>query len=236
MNPFFHFKHFGTLSHAITTKASGNIAYHVGDDKNRVDTNHHTLAQTLGYPEKNLVFMQQIHSDKIEIITQKPDTILSCDALLSNQKGIALMVIVADCIPILLFDPIKNVIGVIHAGREGLIKEIIPKTLKKMCEHFESNINDILVGIGPSISGVCYEIGSKMAELLMPKFSNVLSYSEEKCTFDGTKLAFLQLENSGILKANIEHINICNHCKTDTFYSYRAEGNTGRFSGVIWLN
>jgi len=129
------------LLHAFTTKEGGfslapftgnNLAYHVQDNPNTVDKNHLELSKTLNYSSKKLIHMKQVHGSTIIEINKKPPQgqIPICDALITNQTNIPLMVMVADCLPVLIYDPKKKVIAAVHAGRAGIFSKIIPQTIK----------------------------------------------------------------------------------------------------------
>ena len=157
------------LLHAFSTKQNGfsiepfaqnNLAYHVNDNTQTVYKNHIHYAQYLNYNIESLVHMNQIHGDKIVIIDKDTDLtkIPQCDAMITKEKEIPLMVMVADCIPILIYDPIKKVIAVVHAGRTGVFLKILTKTLQMMQRSFKSSAEDLLIVLGPSIRNCCYEV------------------------------------------------------------------------------
>ena len=222
----------------FTTQENGNLAFHVGDNKKNVIQNHTKLAQKHNYKLTHLIHMKQIHSDTIHIVTQE-DNFYSpptCDALLTNIKGIALMVMVADCTPIILRDEMIGVIGVIHAGRAGAFQNIVSKTLLLMQDKFHSHIEDIQVAIGPSIGVCCYEVGQEIYdEAKELKLAYSVKQKGEKFYLDVGKIIDSQLRESGILNTNIQKSNICNCCHKVKYYSYRASQKTGRFAGVVQL-
>jgi polyphenol oxidase len=238
MNPFLHFKHlskFTNLKHAITTRKSGNIAFHVNDKLANVEQNHTQLSHDIGYDKERLVYMNQVHGSNVEIINEVPTSVPTCDAMLTNKKNIPLMVMVADCIPLIVYDPTQKVIGVIHAGRAGLIDEVILRTIESMEREYNSKSEEILVGVGPSITAMCYEIGSDLATHLMTHYGDFIFRKEDKYYFDAPSLAYDQLRIAGVHVDHIEHFNICNHCHTNEFYSYRQDNSTGRFAAFITL-
>ncbi len=233
------------IMHAYSTRVEGvskygnNLAYHVNDIKEDVDKNHTQLASCLHYTLDNLVHMNQVHNDKIHIIdeTHNYNKIPTCDALVTNKKKVPLMVMVADCIPVLIYDPVKEVIAAIHAGRAGIFKEIIPKTIKKMKKKYSSNSKDMIVSLGPSIHQCCYEVGKEIkeeAEQLGYGYS--IQTDRENYYLDLITIGYQQLLDSGIEKDKIEKSSYCTACHTDIFYSYRAEDkHCGRFAGIIML-
>ncbi len=233
------------IMHAFTTRLDGiskfnnNLAYHVNDSSYNVDKNHNKLAKYLQYPINRLVHMNQVHGDQITIINNNHDNkeVPTCDALITQEKELPLMVMVADCNPILIYDPIREVIAAIHAGRAGIFSNIISKTIKKMQKLYECEPKDILVSIGPSIHQCCYEVGNEIKEE-----TNRLGYDyaimtdENKYFLDLISIAKRQLKETGVTIKNIEISKYCTACNTDIFFSYRAENNScGRFAGVIML-
>lgn len=219
---------------------SNNLAFHVGDNPDDVVKNHQKLAEEMGYDLNKLVHMRQIHSDKIVIVDPAIhdfDHPPECDALITNEPALPLMVMTADCTPVLLFDPVKNVIAVAHAGRAGAVKEIVPKTIQKMCKKFGSIIDDILVTLGPSIGGCCYEVGKKIGkEVLDSDYAFAVLQKDGSYFLEVNAIIHRQLEGIGIPKRHIDDVNICNACENETYFSYRADQQkTGRIAGVLML-
>lgn len=211
----------------FTQVQEGNLGLHVGDNALHVKTNRESLKKKLGVSK--LVFMEQVHGNEVVII-QSGDENPTCDALLCNQKDIGLAVMAADCIPILFYDLNKSIIGVAHAGRVGTALHVGQKTVEKMVEVLGSNIENIHISMGPCIQQCCYEVGkeatSGLEKCLHVKngryFLDLLSFNKE---------SFLEL---GIKAEHIEVSSICTCCNHD-YFSYRREGKTGRFCGVITL-
>jgi polyphenol oxidase len=217
--------------------SSANLAFHVGDDLNDVITNHETLANTLGYDRKRLIHMRQIHSDTIIVVDDglSFETPPECDALITNRLSTPLMVMSADCTPILLYDPIHHAIGAVHAGRAGALKEILPKTIMTMEKEFGSVASTINVILGPSIHGCCYEINSAIAKETHDKgYFDALRVENEKIFLDVNTILTMQLARLGVEK--IEVIDECTACHNDRYFSYRADAQqTGRIAGIIIL-
>ncbi|HEY9203583.1 MAG TPA: peptidoglycan editing factor PgeF [Sulfurimonas sp.] len=228
---------FPELLHAFTTKESDNLAFHVQDDEINVQKNHSLLAKELGYEKNSLVHMKQIHSDIVHIVKDEDfDTPPTCDALVTNKQNTPLMVMVADCSPILFYDNEKRVIAAAHAGRQGAFKNIVKNVLDKMKTEFGSDPKNIYVSIGASIGVCCYEVGG---EIYDEAKELGLEYAMQKRDgsfyLDVGAILLKQLLSCSIKKENIEFCDDCSCCKTETYYSYRGEGQTGRFAGVISL-
>lgn len=211
----------------FTQKSDGNLGLHVGDNVLHVKKNREALRSKLGVSK--LVFMKQVHGNEVAII-QNGDENPTCDALVCNQKDIGLAVMAADCIPILFQDLDKRVVGVAHAGRVGTALHVGQKTVEKMVEAFGSKIENIHISMGPCIQHCCYEVGSEATKGL----EKCLHVKNGKYFLDlpsFNKEDFLQL---GILEENIQISPICTCCDK-AYFSYRREGKTGRFCGVVTL-
>ena len=248
---YIHNKFFDTkkVISMFTTRSGGhsqapyhslNLAFHVNDNNKDVLINHQNLARTLGYAYERLVHMQQIHSDKIVVVAPTIHNFANppeCDALITNQTNIPLMVMTADCTPVLFYDHVKQVIAVAHAGRAGAIKGIVPKTIQKMCNEFGCHIQNITVVLGPSIGACCYEVGEKIAkEVIQSGYDLAVVFENEKYSLDVNSIINHQLKNLGIDTKQIEDLSICNACQNETYFSYRADKQkTGRFAGIIML-
>ncbi len=236
LTAFFTTRHGGV---SVSPYDSGNLAFHVGDNAADVLVNHDLLAASAGYDRSRLIHMRQIHSDRIVIAdeTLTFDTPPECDALLTDRPDTPLMVMSADCTPILLHDPIRNVIGAIHAGRAGALAEILPKTIRMMIQTYGSVIGDIRISMGPSIHGCCYEINTAIAaDVEAGGYYPALRFVQEKIYLDVNTILTLQLQQMGIEKDQVEVIESCTACESRTFFSYRADHqHTGRIAGVIML-
>ena len=227
------------ITHGFTTKKNGNLAFHVGDDVNNVNKNHTLLAREMLYKRDKLVHMKQIHSSIVKIIdnidnfTNPP----ICDAMITNSKNTPLMVMVADCSPILFYDAKRDVIAVAHAGRAGAFKNIIQTVIRSFTDDFDSHPNDIVVSIGASIGSCCYEVGEDIySEAKELNLAYAISKRQDSYYLDISKILKSQLINAKILENSIEFSNECSCCKNEKYFSYRAQNITGRFAGVIFLN
>ena len=240
--------HTDNLLHAFTTRIEGfslkpfyqnNLAYHVNDDPKKVQQNHMRLAQYLDYDFERLVHMDQVHGDTIKIIDNDSDLnhIPQCDALITKEKNIPLMVMVADCIPIMIYDKEEKVIAVVHAGRAGVFAQLLPKTLKTMQMRFNSNKQNLIIVLGPSIHKCCYEVGKEIKEEAEKLgYAYAIHSDNGNYYLDLISIIKEQLQDMNILKENIEYSPFCTSCHKDLFFSYRAENKiTGRFCGLLKL-
>ncbi len=233
------------LFHTITDRYGGvseapydslNLALHVGDNVEDVIQNRILTSQKYDFSIKNLIFMDQVHSNHVTVIEHAMDNrIENCDALITNERKIPLMVMVADCIPIMIYDPDKKVIGVVHAGRNGTFLRIVEKTILKMQERYDCVSEDIMIGLGASIQRCCYEVGKDLADICTNNFGKgFIMMRDGKYFLDLQALNLAQLLALGIKEKNIEISPTCTACD-DNYFSYRREGKTGRFAGFIMI-
>ncbi|WP_419671460.1 peptidoglycan editing factor PgeF [Aliarcobacter butzleri] len=217
------------VKYFFSDKTDGNLAYHVGDIKENVDKNRQKLALKYDYKNEDLCYMNQIHSANVVVVDENsPKYIDNCDALITKTKNLPLMVMVADCIPILMFDEVKGVIAAIHAGRNSTFLKISEITSKKMIEDFSCKTENIKVIMGPSIQKCCYEVNDELKNIVEKSFGKEFVIGNN---IDLQGINKKLLENLGI--KNIEISSICTKCSNKPFFSYRKEKNTGRFAGVI---
>ena len=209
---------------------SFNLAFHTGDDPETVEANRSILQKRLGID--HIVWMDQVHGDNIEIVTSCPTRpVPSCDALVTKAKGVALAVMVAYCIPVLIYDPHKEIVAAVHAGRNGTFLEIVPKTVKRMEKSFGSRPEELWVRMGPSIRRCCYEVSPEIAEIAQKNFGE--QYVNGR-SLDLQSLNRDQLLQLGTKPENIGISPICTCCDPN-YFSYRREDVTGRFAGMVWM-
>mmetsp|Transcript_23295 Transcript_23295/g.11225 ORF Transcript_23295/g.11225 Transcript_23295/m.11225 type:complete len:257 (+) Transcript_23295:134-904(+) len=229
------------LWHGIFTRKNGysqppydslNVSFDVGDEQKHVEKNRELIQSCSG--AEYLSFVNQVHGTEVIICNQKHSdkaAPLEGDAIVTDKAGKFLVIQVADCQAILMFDPIKKVVANVHSGWRSSIRNIAGKTVNVMKESFGSKTSNIIAGIAPSLGPCCTEFKNYKNEFDQ-KF---LNYKKSTCFFDFWKATCDQLCNAGVNKNNIYTADICTRCNTDTFFSYRKEKNTGRFAAVIGL-
>lgn len=210
--------------------------------------NRKRLAKAVSGREIPLITLRQIHSDSIVTIRSNIpfDAVPEADAMITVQTGILLAIQTADCLPVLVVDPVRKVIAAIHAGWRGLLKRIVPKVIGQMQKDFSTASADCLVVIGPGIGACCYEVGEEIIESFSKEFtakdSFFRSFNRKDLSSRATNSLDLvaacrhQLIETGVPQVNIFSSEFCTSCRTDIFFSHRAEGNkTGRMMGVIGI-
>lgn len=187
---------------------------------------------------KNLTSNVQIHSDIVNVV-EKCDIGLKKDgdALITNLTNTPLLIFTADCVPIALIDKKNKAIGLIHAGWRGTYSKIVKNTIDKMIEKYNTNPEDIVSVIGPSIGRCCYEVSEELIE----KFNTILTNKDEKFYIIKEGKYHLDLWNvneqilkeCNVKKENIINLNICTSCESDRFHSYRKHDKTNERIGMI---
>ena len=208
---------------------SCNLALHVEDDPKDVKENRRLTCKELGIQTDQLITMDQVHGANVRLVRGKcADAVPQCDALITDRKDLALVVMCADCSPVLIYDPVREAIAALHVGRAGLLKNIVKATVTKMQEEFGTNPRDLHVSIGPNIKHCCYELRGKALEEVKEPFSwYVMGKSFD---MDGV----LEQQFNILNVTNVEHSKVCTSCDED-YFSYRRDGITGRQAGIVMM-
>lgn len=190
---------------------------------------------------------KQSHTDNIVILDDSnidENYFENADGIITNLKDIALVTYFADCQPILLYDPVNNVIGNIHSGWRGTSKKIIVNAINIMVDKFSCDISNIRVYFGPSILQCCFEVDDDVFTIFKDSFDNIDKYIKKGRDVYGSKKYYIDtvginsmllLEN-GVKKGNIFYSNICTKCNYEKIFSYRSkDGNVGRNISLICL-
>ncbi|MFC1443870.1 peptidoglycan editing factor PgeF [Streptacidiphilus sp. N1-10] len=212
-----------------------NLGGAVGDDSAAVRENRRLAAAGLGLDPADVAWMNQVHGkDVAEVAGRQPDgTAPTADALVGAGPGRALAVLTADCVPVLLADPVAGVVGAAHAGRPGLAAGVVPEAVAAMVA-LGAEAGRITAAIGPSVCGHCYEVPVKLrAEVAGVEPATWSETSWGTPALDLPAGVRAQLTALGVTVADLPHI--CTMESPDHF-SYRREQRTGRLAGYVWLN
>lgn len=214
--------------------ASLNLGRSVGDALDNVLQNHQRLAKTVGYDPARLFERSQVHGSDVCEIYHGDDPaqvrLGQGDALVARHAGTAVGVRVADCVPVLVGDPVSGHVAAIHAGWRGIVAGIVPEALKVL----GGDPSRFICGIGPSIGPCCFEVGDEVASQLAECVGDgiVLRRGPTKPHVDLWRAVELQLNRVGI--KTIDTLGECTQCSREQFFSYRAEGpQSGRMLAVI---
>ncbi|HYD35639.1 MAG TPA: peptidoglycan editing factor PgeF [Vitreimonas sp.] len=237
--------------HGLSDRQHGNLSFLVGDDPSAVTANRRRFAEKVGIDAEAIVISQLIHGTNIVCVNSSdvgrgaldPSTAIPhADGLLTNETNVPLLVIVADCAALSVYDPIKKVIGVVHVGWRGAAAGIIDEILQKMSAEYGSQPVDIMCEISPCLHQCCFEVGSEVKEQFVHKYGTKVEHffiatdQENNYMFDFSGLIQELLIRNGLQTQNIEASSICTSSNTEKYFSYRAEkGKTGRFGSVMML-
>ncbi|MFQ6082033.1 MAG: peptidoglycan editing factor PgeF [Candidatus Aminicenantia bacterium] len=200
-----------------------------------------SLIENFNLEKFSILSLRQIHSDKFHIIEKTPNKILRGDALITSRPYILFTIRTADCLPILLFDPKKRVIGAIHSGWRGTVKQITKKVVKKMITSLGISSSSLFAFLGPCICQKCYQVGREVKEMLemnLPKYNSFLvsTRESEKHFLDLRKANIIQLNQAVLKDTNIINIELCTKCNPRLFHSYRREPHTkGRMLAFVGI-
>jgi polyphenol oxidase len=261
------------LLHGFSTRTGGVSTGFGGTDLNlggSVDTpknvaeNRKRFLQALSPAAKGqrLVTMKQVHSGTIHVVTDVPEQRLVGDGMITQVPGLLLAVQVADCVPVLIVDPVRRAVGAFHAGWRGTVKRIVEKGVGMMRMAYGSDPADLYAAIGPCVGQCCYRVGNEVVSEFKSQFeygdalfANVFDDDPVKKKYP---LLFLtarapghsdlgpqihldlveanrrQLIAAGVKQEHIWSSDLCTSCNTDRLFSHRAEkGHTGRMMGVV---
>lgn len=191
----------------------------------------------LGIPINSVYIPLQRHTDNVQVLYHDQEPKIA-DAVITNRKGILIGVQVADCVPILLYDRKRYIIGAVHAGWRGTAAGILKNTIKAMMDRFFSSPRDILVAFGPSIRWCCYGVGYEVIDAIEKSTGKGEYYMNrgDKYYLDLQTANKYQLLSIGIPTENIGLSDECTFCHPEKYFSYRfAKGTTGRQYGLIGL-
>lgn len=238
---FSHFSSFPGLSHGVFTREGGvspppfdtlNIGFSVGDDPARVEENRKRMLSL--FPAKTPVFLHQVHGTACLVLPEgqeKPGLPPAADAVITNAENLHLVIQTADCQAVLVYDPVSRTIAGIHAGWRGCISGITEKVICLMEKEFCAKPQNMLAGISPSLGPCCGEFIHYKKEIP----GRYWEFRVDETHFDFPAITRSRLIASGLQPENIEVSSICTKCNSRKFFSYRAEGKTGRFASVISL-
>ena len=241
-----------SVPHCFTTRLGGvsegylsslNIGLHRGDDPKNVEENYRILTDALGCSLSDLVLTNQIHTDIVRVVRREEAGKSldnrdwpQCDALITGDPGVALVVFAADCTPILLHDPVTGAVGAAHAGWKGTALGIAAKTVEAMVREYGCKAENIHAAIGPNISFCCFETDRDVPDAM------VEALGEEANAFirpKGNKY-YVNLKEINALwlrRAGVEHIEVsdaCTVCQCERFWSHRVtRGQRGSQGAII---
>ncbi len=229
-----------------TTRAGGvsappfdtfNLGDHVGDDPKAVAANRSRLAATLGLAEKGgvdrVVWMNQVHGDRVEVVDGPRDTAIDdTDALVTSAPRLALAVVTADCVPVLMADARAGVVAAVHAGRDGAARGVVVRAVEAMLG-LGAQAGDISALLGPAVSGRNYEVPAAMADEVEAALPG-----SRTTTSSGTPGLDLRAGIACQLRGlGVTAIDVDPRCTVadPTLFSHRRGAPTGRLASLVWM-
>ena len=229
------------LEHGVFTRKGGmslppydslNVSYNTGDRHEHVTGNLGFIKDRVG--AGNIMYMHQVHGTEIITLHRDDHNNLAtreADAIITDVPSLGIMVKQADCQGVIIHDGIRSVVAVVHCGWRGNVQDILGLVVDRMRSEFGCNAKNLSAAIGPSLGPCCAEFTAYRD--MFPEEFNRYIVSENH--FDLWEISRMQLSRAGVSEDNIEIAGICTKCNTDMFYSYRAEGDTGRFGTVAMI-
>lgn len=244
----------GLVNHCISTREGGvsggcyssmNLRFNCDDSRENVLENFRRIAQAAGMNYERLVLSKQVHEDNVHTVEDEDigngimfeNRFKSADGLITDKKGVGLVTLYADCVPLLFLDKKNAVIASSHSGWKGTVKNIGGKTVEKMIRDYGSDPADILCAIGPSIRVDHFEVGDDVAEVFIDSFGSDTAVKYGGRYHVDMQLAIRrQLTAAGIAPENIDDCNICTYCSSELLFSHRkTQGRRGNFGAFIEL-
>jgi YfiH family protein len=214
--------------------ASLNVATHVGDDPDAVAANRVLVAQSAGVDPSRLVVMDQVHGSTVVAVDDVPVEPPSADALVTTAAGLGLVVMVADCVPIVLAS--DHAVGVVHAGRRGVETGVVAAAVAAMRAQSPGDAGAIRAVIGPAVCGPCYEVPQDLHDAVAAVTPEASARTRTGTpALDLRAAVTAQLHAAGVAGDDIERLDGCT-VEDPALYSYRRDGVTGRFAMVAWLS
>ena len=251
------FDEFGTLVHGFSTRLGGksegcfaamNLSFNVGDNADTVKENYRLLCGALNIDPESLIISHQTHKTNVLAVTGAdrgkniwvPRDYSDIDALITNERGVALVTHSADCCILGFYDPHRQVIAAAHAGWRGTAAEIGRKTVEKMINDYGCCPENILAAVAPSIGKCCYEVDDPvLAEFKKLQYLNLekILFPKEngKYMLDLWEANAQILESTGIKRENIDMTDICTNCQSEYFHSHRATGGKRGVNGIVMM-
>jgi hypothetical protein len=212
---------------------SFNLGDHVGDDPADVAANRARAARALGVADDRLVWMSQVHGSRVAVVDGPQDGPMpETDALVTSRPGLVLCVLAADCVPVLLADPVAGVVAAVHAGREGVRKGVVPATLSAMAS-LGARARHVTALLGPAVCGSCYEVpGPMQAEV-----ARIVPAAAVRTRAGSPGLDLRAGLAELLTRAGIPEVVQDPRCTVEDrhLFSHRRDGVTGRQAGLVWL-
>ena len=245
----------GQMNLSLAREVAMHMEASEEESRAKVRENHERLASAIGYTTDALIFSNQTHTDNIRIMQDidrgngftRPNEYHDTDGMMTDITGQALMTFYADCVPLLIVDPVHKAIANVHSGWRGTIKGIGAKAVRMMHEVYGSNPSKMVAAIGPSICMDCFEVSKDVAEKFLDKYDASVSKKmvrEGRLTETGEQKYHVDLQlacmenflEAGLKKQNVSVPDLCTSCNMEYLFSHRAShGRRGNQAAVLML-
>ncbi|HBR29223.1 MAG TPA: peptidoglycan editing factor PgeF [Firmicutes bacterium] len=220
----------------VTERSTKGSIGELTEKEAEAENRRHFLA-VFGLTADQTWLLKQVHGDVILAVEGPPSpgtTRPEADALVTNGRGVGLATIHADCVPVVLVDPVRRVIGAVHAGWKGTLAGIAPKTLDVMAAKYGSVPSDCFAAIGPAIGPCCYRVTPERVALFQKKWPQLdWEASRSNSTLDLPRINQELLVDYGLKPTRIEQSQLCTACRRADFYSFRREQTGQRMLSVV---
>lgn len=240
-----------SVPHCFTTRFGGvskgyleslNIGIHRGDEWENVLKNYEILGETLNFDPRNAVLSHQTHTDIVLRVGRAQGgaglyapELPECDALITDEPGVALVIFTADCTPILLHDPVTGAVGAAHAGWRGTASAVAAKTVAAMTWEFGTDPANVRAAIGPNIGPCCFETHSDVPEAMVAAFGQEAKKSIRQAG-DKYYVNLKEINAMVLRRAGVRHMDIsadCTACQSRRFWSHRVTGGLRGSQGAV---
>ena len=253
------FNQYRWLRHGCSTRLGGvsdgihstmNLGFQNGDQPERVYENYNRICAAIGVQSESVVHAKQTHKDNVRIVTaadrgkgfNRERDYEDIDALVTNESGVTLTILTADCVPVYLVDPVKRVIGLAHSGWRGTVCRIAAKTVRCMCETYGSIPSDIIAVTGPCICWDCYEVGDEVAENFRSEFGDKIYQKISHAEFTSYTKTHIDLPQAitetllmaGLKETSVIQCGLCTACNSELLFSHRVtQGKRGTLASFL---
>lgn len=243
---FFKFKYFALLAkfpeviHGISTRAYGNMSLY-RQEANKTIKNREYFLSEMKVQLEELIVPEMIHGSKVMAVgeqeqgrgaKEKDSDIKGADGLITEKKNLFLLVTAADCLPVLAYDPVLQIVAAAHCGWRGIIGGIIDELINKF-RNFGSEEQNLVIGIGPGICQRHFTVKKDVLKQFLDKYPQAVLVRNKDGYVDLRKAILKDLKKNGLLRQNIEIAKLCPVCQNGIFGSYRLEKEKAPTSAAV---
>lgn len=247
----------GGIAHGFSTRLGGvsaapfdslDLGYNRGDDPICVAENYRRFCAAIGADHTRVVKSRQIHTDNIRTVTAADAGVGLCDpapyeadGLVTDAAGLCLTVFTADCVPVLLYDPVSRCVAAVHSGWRSTAMAIVPKAVEVMVNRFGCRPGDIIAAIGPAIGGCCFQTQKEVPDAMLKTYGSMAAPfirpdGADHFRVDLKGIIAQSLQAAGLSPTHIDVSDHCTTCHPDLFWSHRITGNArGSLAAMIQL-